>query len=104
MRINISDINNDGKEDVIIVKNHEPAALEMLRYKKYISTQIFAFSWDGAGFAPMGKTRKITGRISDFAIGDFDNDGKKEIMAVLVAKEGDMIGTKGASFLISFDL
>ena len=104
MRINISDINNDGKEDVIIVKNHQPAALEMLRYKKYIATQIYAFSWDGAGFAPMGKTRKITGRISDFAIGDFDNDSKDEIMAILITKEGDMIGTDASSFLISFEL
>ncbi len=104
IRIIIYDINNDGKEDVITAKNFQPPGVNLVRYRNYINSQIISFAWDGIGLAPMSKTRKMSGRISDFVIGDFDNDGKKELLVSMVITEGTMITDTPKSVLIAFEL
>ncbi len=54
--------------------------------------------------APNWKTTEISGRISDYAIGDFDNDGYDEILASVVTKEGTTVGMESKSVLIAYDL
>ena len=74
MRILIQDINKDGKNDVITAKNHRLS--ELLSYRHFTHGEIEIRSWDGIGLAVLWRTRKLSGYISDFAIGDFDNDGQ----------------------------
>ena len=61
-------------------------------------------SWNGLSLAPNWKTNDIDGRISDYAIGDFDNDGSDEIVAAVVIKEGATVGMKSKSVVIAYDL
>ena len=61
-------------------------------------------SWNGLSLTPDWKTNEIDGRISDFAVGDFDNDGSEEIIAAIVLKEGTTVGMASQSTIIAYDL
>jgi TolB-like protein len=94
-----------NESEVIAVQNHDAArsALEEIRY--FNKTQIAGFSWDGVGLGPAWKTRKLSGYIQDFTVGDFDNDGEDELIAALVLKEGRVaFVTEAKSTIIGYEL
>ncbi len=99
-RLYIVDLDKDGKNDVITVKNDEIAGRLFQRFRRYKSGHIELLTWDNIGLQPKWKTSKITGYISDYAIGDQDNDGRDELVFSVVAKGGGIMG-KGKSFIIS---
>lgn len=103
MRILINDIDLDGKYEVIAVKNHEITGRLLKRFRKFKSSQIESLSWDGLGLATNWTTQTISGCISDYAIGDFDNDGQCELVAIVVNKKGILL-TKSTSSIIAYDL
>jgi len=102
MRIIIRDINGDGKNEVITVKNHRFS--EMVSYRKFTHGEIEIRSWNEIGLSVLWRTRKLKGHFSDFAIGDFDNDGNEEVVAPLVIKSGLTVGTKPKSKVIAYEL
>jgi hypothetical protein len=93
------------KESVVIAaKNHDWSNMK-LDYRKFTSSTIEAFTWDGIGLGPRWKTRKISGYISDISIGDFDNDGRDELVAAVVLKEGAVVLlTEPKSTIIAYEL
>lgn len=104
MRIRTADINKDGKLEVIAVKNHELAKNTMKDFRMYKKSHIESLSWNGLGLASNWKTTEISGRISDYVIGDFDNDGADELVACVVMKEGSLAFTNSQSSVIAYDL
>ncbi|MCJ7538848.1 MAG: VCBS repeat-containing protein [Desulfobacterales bacterium] len=102
MRILIKDINKDGKNDVITVKNHRLS--ELISYRSFTYGEIEVRNWDGIGLAVLWTTRKLSGYFSDFAVGDFDNDGQDELVAALVIQTGSVVTTKPKSALIAYEL
>jgi hypothetical protein len=62
-----------------------------------------SFFWDGLGLSAEWKTRKISGSIRDFAIGDFDNDGVDELVAAVILDEGRVITTSPKSTVIALE-
>jgi len=102
MRIVIMDINGDGKNEVITIKNHTLS--ELISFRTLRQGEIEVRSWDGIGLAVHWRTRKLTGYFSDFAIGDFDNDGKDELVATLVMKTGSVAMTTPKSKVIAYEL
>jgi len=102
MRILIRDINNDGKNDVITARNYRLSEILSVRIFQHGEMEIR--SWDGIGLAVLWRTRKLSGHISDFAIGDFNNDGKDELVATLIIKTGSMAMTTPKSAVIAYDL
>ena len=46
----------------------------------------------------------ISGRISDFTVGDIDNDRADELVIAVVAKDGSVIFTDSVSSIVAFDL
>ena len=93
----------DNTAEVIAVKNFEMTGMK-LEFRNFTEAQIESFSWTGLGLAPNWKTRKITGQIRDFALGDFDNDGTVELVAVVIQDEGAIAFTTPKSVLIAYDL
>ena len=102
VRIVIMDITGDGKNEVITVKNHQFS--EMVSYRKFTHGEVQIRSWNGVGLAVHWRTRKLKGYFSDFAIGDFDNDGNDELVAPLVIKTGLIVATKPKSKVIAYEL
>jgi TolB-like protein len=101
-RILIRDITGDGKNEVITVKNHRLS--ELLSYRKFTHGEIEIRSWNGIGLSVLWRTRKLKGYFSDFAIGDFDNDGNEELVAALVIQPGLIAMTSPRSKVIAYEL
>jgi hypothetical protein len=104
MRLSITDIDLDGKYEVIAVKNYELTERLLKQSRKFKEAQIESLSWNGLGLVTNWKTAKISGYMRDFAIGDFDNDGEDEITVAVISKDGSVVGTQPKSSVISYDL
>jgi len=64
---------------------------------------VMAFYWDGVGLAQDWRTRKLTGAIRDFAVGDFNNDGVTELVAAVVIDEARVMGSTPKCILIALE-
>jgi len=104
MRLNIYDMDRNGKLEVVAVKNHEMVGGLLERFRVYSKSQFQFFSWDGLGLSLIRETRTLSGFIRDYFIGDFDNDGKEELVAAVISKEGSVAFTEPKSAVISYKL
>ena len=93
----------DGKTRILAVKNHDVAGLKLEKFRDFNESQLMAFYWDGMGLAQDWRTRKLTGCIRDFAVGDFNNDGKTELVAAVVIDEGRVMGSTPKCTLIALE-
>ena len=77
--------------------------MKLKTFRSFNEAQLILFAWDGLGLAPQWKTRKLSGMIRDFAVGDFNNDGKKELLCAVVIDEGVIATTTPKSTLIALE-
>jgi hypothetical protein len=102
-RIFIRDLDGDGKHEVIVASNHGSLGRLFASYRKFTSGQIVSLSWKDLGLMPTWQTPKVSGHISDCAIGDFDHDGSEEVVVSQVGKKGTAI-TSARSSIIGYEL
>ena len=93
-----------GRQDPILaVKNHDITGMKLEKFRDFNESQVMAFYWDGVGLTQDWRTRKLTGAIRDFAVGDFNNDGKTELVAAVVIDEARVIGSTPKCILIALE-
>jgi hypothetical protein len=102
-RLHIVDLDKDGKKEVVVVRNIDAAGRLFSRLRMFKSGHIECLIWDNFGLYQKWKTREISGHISDYVIGDIDNDGQDELVFSVVAKTGSVFG-KARSFIVSQDI
>jgi TolB-like protein len=103
MRILFRNRGANGKSEVIAVKNYEVMKTKWER-RHFTDTHIESFSWDGLGLVTNWKTRKFSGHIRDFAVADFDDDGKDELVAAVILKEGAAVMTTPKTTIIAYEV
>jgi TolB-like protein len=104
LRIRLTDIDRDGKTEVMIAR-HEDLAKSMLQdFRSLKNAKVESLEWNQLGLAPKWETQALSGRVSDFTVGDLDNNGVDELVIALVAKEGKVLFTDSVSSVIAFDL
>lgn len=102
-RIFITDLNQNGKTEVTVSKNHSTTGHVLSNYRRYSSGQFVSLTWDGFGLSENWQTRKLSGYFADYAIGDVDNDGDPELVAaVVIEREGLVSGARSA--IIAYEL
>ena len=104
LRIRLTDIDRDGKSEVLVAGHDELTNSLAKDFRSFSKASIELKEWDGLTLASQWKTQELNGRASDFVVGDFDNDGADELLVAVVAKEGAIIFTDAVSNLIAFDL
>ena len=90
LRILTYDTNNDGKKEIIIVKNLSTMARVFKNVKLFSSSEVYNLEWDGLGLAENWKTKRINGYVADYQFKDIDNDGQKELVLSLVLSSGSI--------------
>ena len=103
LRINTFDTNNDGKKEIIIVKNLSSVGRVFKHMKLFTSSEIYNLEWDGMGMAENWRTKKINGYVADYCIKDIDNDGKPEIVLALVLSVGTSVREKSVIVVYRLD-
>ncbi len=103
-RLRAVDLDSDGKIEILTGKNRGGTGRKMDKQRYFKKSNIVALIWDGLGLVPSWQTPEIAGRVQDLIVSDFDNDGKKELLAAVITKEGSVIFTDARSALIAFDL
>lgn len=104
LRIRTTDVDRDGKPEVLVARHDELANSMLKSFRKFKNGSMQLLSWDGMGLTPKWSTQDFDGRISDFVVGDFDNDGQDELVIAVVVKEGRIAFTGAISKLIAFEL
>jgi TolB-like protein len=102
LRILTYDTNNDGKREIIIVKNSSATGRMMERVKLFTSAEVYDLEWDGMSMVENWHTKKIAGYVADYQFKDIDNDGENEIVLALVLSTGPSL--KGRSVIVSYSL
>ena len=102
LRILTYDTNNDGKREVIIVKNLSSSGRMFQSIKLFTSAEVYNLEWDGMGMVENWRTKKISGYVADYQFKDIDNDGENEVVLALVLSTGGAI--KDRSVIVSYDL
>lgn len=96
--INVTDLDNDGRCELIMSKPLSLAAGMLNNYRNYAQSEVHALVWDGVGTNLLWKTRRIKGTITDVKIADPNNDGVLD----LVINVNTYPGTLGASKIRTF--
>jgi hypothetical protein len=104
LRILASDLDGNGTVEVISIKNRDVINRLVARQRKFNDGIVEGLSWDGGQMVTMWKSRKIQGQISDLSVGDFDNDGRAELVLSVITRQGLIIGTDPSSSIVSYDL
>jgi TolB-like protein len=102
-RVLLTDFDRDGRNEVLVVKNEDSTHGIMSRIRSYKEGAFENLAWDNVGMRAVWRTRKFSGYISDYNIGDFDNDGQDEMVFVVVKKIGDPVTGDAKSYLVSWD-
>lgn len=100
-RIHIADLDRDGKNEVIVVKNQDVAHRLLSRLRIFQSGHIECLTWNTLGLNLKWKTQEISRYISDYAIADLNNDGQDELVFSVVAKTDTVLGN-AKSFIVSW--
>ncbi|PID39204.1 MAG: hypothetical protein CR984_07630 [Proteobacteria bacterium] len=104
LRVRTVDIDRDGKTEILVARHEELAKSMLKNFRLFTKARIESMTWDGLGMVTQWSTQTFGGRASDFVVGDFDSDGKDELVIAVVTKEGAIIFTDSISNLIAFDL
>jgi TolB-like protein len=102
LRILNYDTNNDGKPEIIIVKNNSASARVFQTMKLFNSAEVYDLEWDGMGMVENWRTKKISGYVADYQFKDIDNDGENEVVLALVLSVGGQM--RGRSVVVAYDL
>lgn len=103
-RILVGDIDKDKKKEVLVVKNIDTTGGVFSRIRSFKSGYFECLSWDNVGLSPKWKTRKFSGYISDYTLGDIDNDGNDELVFLLVTQTGGSTLGDDRSFVVSWKI
>jgi hypothetical protein len=102
-RIFVTDLDKDKKNEVIVVKNRDAARGLLERYRNYNGGHFEALVWDNVGFRKKWRTRQFSGYISDYDVGDLNNDGRDELVFSVMAKS-DTPFADPKSYIVSWSL
>ena len=102
-RILISDVDKDGKNEVLVCRNKDAADGLFAKLRLFKAGQIECLEWDKFGLYTKWKTRNISGHVSDYTLGDIDNDGAPELVFAIIKKASSVLGD-ARSFIASQDI
>jgi TolB-like protein len=102
-RVIISDIDKDGKNEVILANNKDFLKNYLPNLRIFKSGHIECLQWEGLAFGLKWRTTDVSGQICDMAVGDLNNDGVDEIVFSVVDRTGSAFNS-ARSYVVSWQM
>lgn len=92
--INITDLNEDGRPEIMVCKNSSMTWRLVSRARFYSGGEVHFLAWDKkAGLNTQWKTGSLSGAVSGYRVADFNGDGKKQLVIASVMAQDGIIST-----------
>lgn len=102
-RILVTDLNEDGKKEIIISRNEASSARWLERWRNFSSGSIYSLSFRQMAFRQNWRSRNLPGCLADYHIADYDNDGKRNLIVAVITKAGEGI-MRSRSTIVGYEL
>jgi len=96
------DLDADGFDELVLPVNRFIMGEHVERVRVYDKGHLLSLVWDGMAMAEAWRTQNMPGCIFDFEVADSDNDGRAELIAVVVSAH--FLKKKASSNLVVFEL
>jgi len=103
-RVYVVDLDGDGEQEVVVPSNEGQLGRLFAKLRSFSSGHMTSLAWNGLTLVPELQTPKLEGYISDFGIGDFDNDGANEVVVAHVSKARIPVFGGVSSSIISYEI
>jgi TolB-like protein len=101
-RMFVADLNGNGRNELVLVKNIDAGRRLLQRARMFKRGEVEVLEWNGKDFGRVWRSGEYTDYISDFTIGDLDNDGRaNEIIFAVVKTTGSLISAKTKSYILT---
>lgn len=101
-RVLLTDFDRDGKSEVFVVQNDDATGRLLTRVRAFRQGRFEALRWDNVGLTTVWRTRNFAGLISDYYVGDVDNDGADELVFAVVKTVGDPVTGDAKTYLVAW--
>jgi len=96
-------LSSKSKHELLVNRDLSAAAQLFEGYTYFTQGEIHSMVWDGVGLNLAWKTRRIKGQVSDIAIADMNNDGKKQLCVLINTFAGIGYGNR-KTVVLAYDL
>lgn len=100
----IYDLNDDGKQNLVAIKNNNQTTELLKGMRQYNYGLIEIMEWSELGLSPVSAPKKIPGQITDISISDVYNNSKAKLLISFVKQRRDILSSATKSMIIAYDL
>ncbi len=99
----LSDVDEDGKKEVVICQNISKTLRVTNDFRWFGSGKVHFMAWDGVGLSTVWTSQKLSGTVVGYEVADLDQDGKNELIIASVTSDSYFLGFP-KSRLVLYDL
>lgn len=103
-RLVMSDLDKDGRPEVVIVRNAERFGGMMERLRSYYQGILFSLYWNGLSMMENWRTPRISGYLTDYTIADVGNVGRPALVMCVSQQIMKGFFSKGTSYVVAFTI
>ncbi|MGD9124229.1 MAG: VCBS repeat-containing protein [Desulfarculaceae bacterium] len=103
-RIVPTDLDGDGRDEVVVVRNRDRLGTIMERMRMFYSGTIYSMFWNGMSLVENWRTPRISGYLSDYAVADVGNVGRPALVMSVGQTLAKGLLEKDTSHLVAFTL
>jgi TolB-like protein len=103
-RMVLSDLDNDGRSEVIVVRNMDRMGGLLGRMRMYYQGTIYSLYWNGMSMMENWRTPRIGGYVTDYTIADVGNVGRPALVLSIVSTRLQGMSTKNQGHIVAFTL
>jgi len=90
-RILVVDLNEDGKNEIIVANNEASHSRMMERWRKFDRGSIISLSFNQMSMKENWRSRPLPGCLSDYRIADYNNNGRNDLIVAVITEAGEGI-------------
>jgi len=100
----LADLNQDGVNELIAIKNIEASDHLIAQLKNYRKGQLEVFSWQDFGLSQKMLPKKTPGQITDIAILKGSGDIPDKLLVTIIKKRNTFAKEKSKSVVVGYDI